>query len=57
MEIPRALLAAIQGVALQSGLHVVRIPRVLVPASVLGLLLSEILLLFGCYIASAYLFP
>lgn len=43
--------------ALQSGLHVVRIPRVLVPASVLGLLLSEILLMFGCYVASAYLFP
>ncbi len=37
--------------------HVVRIPRVLVPASVLGLLLSEILLLFGCYAASAFLFP
>ncbi|HEV8148290.1 MAG TPA: hypothetical protein VGP79_18000, partial [Bryobacteraceae bacterium] len=34
----------------------VRIPRVLVPASVLGLLLSEILLLFGCYAVCVFAF-
>lgn len=35
----------------------VRLPRVLVPASVLGLLLSEALLLAGCYIAWAFVYP